>query len=150
MQCSKPQLFDYLVGQLLKMQGHVEAKRLGGLQVDDQLELGRLQHRQGANVHDRPAELQGFNLLLSSSSSLGSRGGGEVLTRVQSNSVETPSEMYGVMSAPVLISRCSRTDISARVYQSFAHREPTALHLHEWAFALVQRPESHNGMARTL
>jgi hypothetical protein len=34
------QLFDYLVGQLLKMQGHVEAKRLGGLQVDDQLELG--------------------------------------------------------------------------------------------------------------
>jgi hypothetical protein len=40
MQCSKPQLFDYLVGQLLKMQGHVEAKRLGGLQVDDQLELG--------------------------------------------------------------------------------------------------------------
>jgi hypothetical protein len=33
-------LFDYLVGQLLKMQGHVKAKRLGGLQVDDQLELG--------------------------------------------------------------------------------------------------------------
>ena len=37
---SKPQLVDDLVGQLLKMQGHVEAKRLGGLQVDDQLELG--------------------------------------------------------------------------------------------------------------
>src|SRR5262249_4523805 len=30
---------DHLVGELLKMQGHIEAERLGRLQVDHQLEL---------------------------------------------------------------------------------------------------------------
>src|ERR1035437_9615794 len=39
-------LFDHLVGELLELQGHVEAKRLCGLKVDDQLKLGRLHHRQ--------------------------------------------------------------------------------------------------------
>src|SRR5713226_4812163 len=34
-------LFDHLVGALLKMQWHVEAERLGGLEVDHQLELDR-------------------------------------------------------------------------------------------------------------
>jgi hypothetical protein len=33
-------LFDHLVGKLLEMQRHVEAEYLGGLEVDDQLELG--------------------------------------------------------------------------------------------------------------
>ena len=38
-------LLDHLVGELLEMQGHVEAERLGGLQIDRQLEFGRLHHR---------------------------------------------------------------------------------------------------------
>src|SRR5262245_31229332 len=32
MQCSRPQLFDHLVGALLEKRGHVEAERLGGLE----------------------------------------------------------------------------------------------------------------------
>src|SRR5437879_1509755 len=32
-------LFDHLIGALLKMQRHIEAERLGGLEVDHQLEL---------------------------------------------------------------------------------------------------------------
>src|SRR5262245_13232175 len=36
---------DHLVGALLKEQRHVEAKRLGGLEIDGQLELGRLLDR---------------------------------------------------------------------------------------------------------
>ena len=36
---------DDLVGALLEVQWHVEAERLGGLDVDQQLELGRLLHR---------------------------------------------------------------------------------------------------------
>jgi len=35
-------LFDHLVGQLLKMQRHMEAERLCGLQIYHQLEFGRL------------------------------------------------------------------------------------------------------------
>ena len=38
------QLFDHLVGALLEMQRHVEAQRLGGLEIDDQLELCRRLH----------------------------------------------------------------------------------------------------------
>src|SRR5713226_4559923 len=34
-------LFDHLVGALLKMQRHVEAELLGGLEIDHQLELDR-------------------------------------------------------------------------------------------------------------
>jgi hypothetical protein len=33
-------LFNYVVGQLLQMQGHSEAERFRGLEVDHQLELG--------------------------------------------------------------------------------------------------------------
>jgi hypothetical protein len=33
--------FDHLVGALLQKQWHVQPKRLGGLEVDDQFELGR-------------------------------------------------------------------------------------------------------------
>ena len=33
-------LFDHFVGDLLKLARHIQAERLGGLQVDDQLELG--------------------------------------------------------------------------------------------------------------
>jgi hypothetical protein len=39
-------LFDHLVGTLLKLQGHVEAERLRGLEVDYHLELGWLLDRQ--------------------------------------------------------------------------------------------------------
>src|SRR5215831_6644889 len=35
-------LFDHFVGARLQGHGHGQAERLGGLQVDDQLELGRL------------------------------------------------------------------------------------------------------------
>ena len=34
-------LFDHLIGALLQLPGHVEAERLGGLEVDHQLELDR-------------------------------------------------------------------------------------------------------------
>src|SRR5262245_50557 len=33
---------DHLVGALLEKPRHVEAKRLGGLEIDDKVELGRL------------------------------------------------------------------------------------------------------------
>ena len=35
-------LFDHLVGNLLKVQGHVEAQHFSGLEVDDELEFGWL------------------------------------------------------------------------------------------------------------
>src|SRR6266566_3409069 len=35
------QLFDHLVSELLEMQRHLEAQRLGGLEIDDQLKLCR-------------------------------------------------------------------------------------------------------------
>src|SRR6266566_7543051 len=38
---TKISLFDHLVGGLLQTQRHVEAQRLGGLEVDDQLKLCR-------------------------------------------------------------------------------------------------------------
>src|SRR5262245_48964432 len=37
---------DHLVGELLEVQGHVEAKRSSRLQIDDELKFGRLQDRQ--------------------------------------------------------------------------------------------------------
>ena len=38
-------LFDQLVGEQLDRVGHLDAESLGRLQVDDELELGRLHHR---------------------------------------------------------------------------------------------------------
>src|SRR5262245_65122250 len=38
--------FDHLVGELLEMQWHVEAERLGGLEIDHQLELAGLEDGQ--------------------------------------------------------------------------------------------------------
>src|SRR5437667_9017217 len=39
-------LFDHLVGQRQQPVRNGEADRLGGLEIDHQIELGRLQHRQ--------------------------------------------------------------------------------------------------------
>ena len=39
--------FDHFVGGLLQMQTYVEAERLAGLHVDQQLEFGRLLHLNG-------------------------------------------------------------------------------------------------------
>ena len=41
-----PSSFDHLVGALLHRYRNGQAERLGGLEVDDQLELGRRLHRQ--------------------------------------------------------------------------------------------------------
>jgi len=41
-----PISFDHLVGDLPEMQRHVETQRIGGLEIDDQLVLCRLLHRQ--------------------------------------------------------------------------------------------------------
>src|SRR5262245_17397008 len=43
-------LFDHLVGAGEQRRWHVQAERLGGAQVDHQLELGRLQDRQLAGL----------------------------------------------------------------------------------------------------
>ena len=39
-------LFDHLVGAKLEQPGDVQAERLGGLEVDGEVELGRLDDRQ--------------------------------------------------------------------------------------------------------
>ena len=38
--------FDHLVGELLKLQRHLESERFRGFEIDHQLELGRLQDGQ--------------------------------------------------------------------------------------------------------
>jgi hypothetical protein len=45
------QLFDHLVGPLLHEPRYVEAERLGGLQIDDQFELGCRLDRKFARFH---------------------------------------------------------------------------------------------------
>src|SRR5215468_9276204 len=42
--------FDHLVGKRQKLVGNLEAKRLRGLEVNHQLELGRLHDRQGGRL----------------------------------------------------------------------------------------------------
>jgi hypothetical protein len=39
-------LIDHLIGEQLHRVGHLDAQRPGRLQVDDELEFGRLHHRQ--------------------------------------------------------------------------------------------------------
>ena len=46
MMCAIGRLLDYLVGALREEPRHVDTERLGGLEVDHQLEPGRLLHRQ--------------------------------------------------------------------------------------------------------
>jgi hypothetical protein len=44
--CGKRRLFDHLVGTGEQWRRHVEAERLGGSQIDDEIEFGRLLYRQ--------------------------------------------------------------------------------------------------------
>jgi len=46
MQCSKKSLFDHLVGAQQERFGDRQPERLGGIEVDHQLKLGRLLDRQ--------------------------------------------------------------------------------------------------------
>lgn len=39
-------LFDHLIGAAEQRQRHVDAERLGGLEIDDHLDLGEPLHRQ--------------------------------------------------------------------------------------------------------
>src|SRR5262249_55285238 len=50
----KASLLDHLVSELLQLQRHVEAERLGGLHVDDEPVFGRRLHRQITRL--RPLE----------------------------------------------------------------------------------------------
>src|SRR5262249_38912179 len=45
-----PRLLDHLIGQEEQGRGQRQPERLGGLEVDDQLELGGLLHRQLGGV----------------------------------------------------------------------------------------------------
>src|SRR6266436_4822197 len=58
---STPSL-DHLVGALLEKPGHVEAKRLGGLKIDDQLELCWLLHWEigGVGAFERLADINAY------------------------------------------------------------------------------------------
>ena len=58
--------FDHLVGGGEQLRRHVQAERLGGLEIDHQLDLGRLLHREisrlsapqnAVNVEGREVEL---------------------------------------------------------------------------------------------
>ena len=40
--------FDHLVGKSEQLVWNLEAKRLGGLEIDDQIQFGRLNYRQAA------------------------------------------------------------------------------------------------------
>jgi hypothetical protein len=44
--CGGPALFDHLISKGEQLRGNFEAERLSGGQIDDQIKLGRLQHRQ--------------------------------------------------------------------------------------------------------
>ena len=39
MRCSHKALFNHLVGELLQIERHLEAKHLGGREIDDEIEL---------------------------------------------------------------------------------------------------------------
>jgi hypothetical protein len=51
-------LFDYLIGEREQRRGNLEAERLGGLEVDNEFELCRLQDRQigGFRSLENPAD----------------------------------------------------------------------------------------------
>jgi hypothetical protein len=42
--------FDHLVGEYKEVRRDIESERLGGFEVDDKLEFGRLYHRQFAGL----------------------------------------------------------------------------------------------------
>ena len=44
--CGGPALFDHLISKGEQLRGNFEAERLSGGQIDDQIKLGRLEHRQ--------------------------------------------------------------------------------------------------------
>jgi hypothetical protein len=55
-----PPLFDHLVGEQLDRVGHFDAERPRRLQIDDELEFGRLHHRQACNAREISVECKVF------------------------------------------------------------------------------------------
>ena len=51
----RPVLFNHLIGACKQGRGHLKTERLGGIEIDHQLELGRLHHRQIADLDETPA-----------------------------------------------------------------------------------------------
>jgi hypothetical protein len=47
-------LLDYLIGERKQRRRHVQAERLGGLKVDDQLVLGEVPRRPGRSASNDP------------------------------------------------------------------------------------------------